>query len=144
MRLLDGEPDPREDGHDAVRWLGPDELDEVDWLEPDRPFLAELAGLLARSGRVGAVRLILFDEDAAERAASRLRREGYDAQVRRERLAGEDDDEDHPWAVLSDAPELGARPARRRARRVARHRRGHRPGPAPPRRRSTSRPRPGA
>ena len=51
------------------------------------------------------MRLILFDEDAAERAASRLRREGYDAQGRRERLAGEDDDEDHPWAVLSDAPE---------------------------------------
>ena len=51
------------------------------------------------------MRLILFDEDAAERAASRLRREGYDAQVQRERLAGEDDDEDHPWAVLSDAPE---------------------------------------
>ena len=24
----------------------------------------------------------------------------------RERLAGEDDDEDHPWAVLTDAPEL--------------------------------------
>ena len=52
------------------------------------------------------MRLILFDEDAAERGASRLRREGYDAQVRRERLAGEDDDEGHPWAVLSDAPEL--------------------------------------
>ena len=26
--------------------------------------------------------------------------------VERERLAGEDDDEDHPWAVLTDAPEL--------------------------------------
>ena len=51
------------------------------------------------------MRLILFDEDAAERAASRLRREGYDARVRRERLAGEDDDEDHPWAVVTDAPE---------------------------------------
>ncbi|MFC5177415.1 hypothetical protein [Nocardioides taihuensis] len=51
------------------------------------------------------MRLIVFDEDAAGRAASRLRREGYDAHVRRERLAGEDDDEDHPWAVLSDAPE---------------------------------------
>ena len=24
----------------------------------------------------------------------------------RERLAGEDDDEDHPWAVLTDAPAL--------------------------------------
>ena len=31
---------------------------------------------------------------------------GYDARAERERLAGEDDDEDHPWAVLTDAPEL--------------------------------------
>ena len=50
VRLLDGEPEPREDGHDAVRWLRPGELGDVDWLEPDRPFLAELAGLLARTG----------------------------------------------------------------------------------------------
>ncbi len=35
-----GEPVPRE--HDAVWWLGPDELDRVDWLEPDRPFLPVL------------------------------------------------------------------------------------------------------
>lgn len=39
-RIVDGEPDPHE--HDRVRWLGADELDEVDWLEPDRPFLAHL------------------------------------------------------------------------------------------------------
>lgn len=38
--LLSGEPVPAE--HDAVRWLGPDDLDSVDWLEPDRPFLAHL------------------------------------------------------------------------------------------------------
>ena len=38
--LVDGEPTPVE--HDLVRWLGADELDAVDWLEPDRPFLAEL------------------------------------------------------------------------------------------------------
>ena len=49
-RLLDGEPEPREDGHDALRWLRPAELGEVDWLEPDRPFLAEVADLLARKG----------------------------------------------------------------------------------------------
>ncbi len=36
-RLVDGEPAPTE--HDAVRWLTADALDEVDWLEPDRPFL---------------------------------------------------------------------------------------------------------
>ncbi len=39
-RLVAGDPEPRE--HDAVRWLGADELHDVDWLEPDRPFLAAL------------------------------------------------------------------------------------------------------
>ena len=29
------------DDHDELRWLGPEELDEVDWLEPDRPFLPQ-------------------------------------------------------------------------------------------------------
>jgi mutator protein MutT len=38
--LVDGEPVPHE--HDAVRWLGPEELDDVDWLDADRPFLTEL------------------------------------------------------------------------------------------------------
>ncbi len=44
--LVRGEPTPTE--HDRVRWLGADELDHVDWLEPDRPFLAELSSLLNR------------------------------------------------------------------------------------------------
>jgi len=35
-----GEPVPHE--HDAVRWLTADELDDVDWLDSDRPFLPEL------------------------------------------------------------------------------------------------------
>lgn len=40
--LSDGvEPAPHE--HDQVRWLAVDELDAIDWLEPDRPFLPELA-----------------------------------------------------------------------------------------------------
>ena len=38
--LDDTEPHPHE--HDLLRWLGADELDEVDWLEPDRPFLDHL------------------------------------------------------------------------------------------------------
>ena len=46
-RIVEGEPVPHE--HDAVRWLGADELDDVDWLEPDRPFLAELEALLRAS-----------------------------------------------------------------------------------------------
>jgi 8-oxo-dGTP diphosphatase len=38
--LVDGDPVPLE--HDAVRWLASGELDLVDWLGPDRPFLPEL------------------------------------------------------------------------------------------------------
>jgi len=43
-RLVAGDPDPTE--HDEIRWLSADELGDVDWLEPDRPFLAELRGIL--------------------------------------------------------------------------------------------------
>jgi hypothetical protein len=50
------------------------------------------------------VRAIFFDEDDARAVVTRLRADGFEAHVERERLAGEDDDEDHPWAVLSDAP----------------------------------------
>ena len=34
----------------------------------------------------------------------RLLRDGFDASCDREPFAGEDDDEDHPWVVSSDAP----------------------------------------
>ncbi len=51
-----------------------------------------------------AVRGIFFDEGDARAAALALTRGGFQATVARERLAGEDDDEDHPWAVVSDAP----------------------------------------
>ena len=50
------------------------------------------------------VRGIFFEEDDARAVAARLVGDGWEADVRRERLAGEDDDEDHPWAVLTDAP----------------------------------------
>jgi 8-oxo-dGTP diphosphatase len=50
VAVLDsGEPAPTE--HDRVRWLAVGELGQVDWLEPDRPFLAELSQLLSRAGR---------------------------------------------------------------------------------------------
>ncbi|MEU3185218.1 (deoxy)nucleoside triphosphate pyrophosphohydrolase [Streptomyces sp. NPDC006923] len=41
-RLLSGEPRPLED-HDELRWLGPDETHTVDWLDQDRPAVAEAA-----------------------------------------------------------------------------------------------------
>jgi 8-oxo-dGTP diphosphatase len=42
--LLAGEPVAHE--HDALRWLGPEELDDVPWIPADAPVLAELAGQL--------------------------------------------------------------------------------------------------
>ena len=57
-------------------------------------------------GQTEHVRGIFFDEDDAAAVVARLRASGYEAGTARERLAGEDDDEDHPWAVLTDAPEL--------------------------------------
>ncbi len=100
VRLVAGEPEPTE--HDQVRWLARDELAEVDWLEPDRPFLSELA---VRLGSPEALaRAIFFDEDDARAVGARLTHDGYEVSVVREPLQGEDDDEDHPWAVLSDAP----------------------------------------
>ena len=35
--------------HDLLVWLGPDELDRLDWLEPDRPFLPDLRTALLGS-----------------------------------------------------------------------------------------------
>lgn len=52
------------------------------------------------------MRVIFFDDSAAHAAAAKLVAAGYRAETVRERLAGEDDEEDHPWAVLSDAPEF--------------------------------------
>ncbi|MEE1791251.1 (deoxy)nucleoside triphosphate pyrophosphohydrolase [Streptomyces sp. BE308] len=40
VRLLSGVPRPLED-HDELRWLAPDEVDQVDWLDQDRPAVAE-------------------------------------------------------------------------------------------------------
>lgn len=45
--LVDGEPVPRAGEHDAVRWLRSDELDDVDWLPADRPFVSALRELIA-------------------------------------------------------------------------------------------------
>jgi 8-oxo-dGTP diphosphatase len=42
--LVSGEPAPVE--HDQVRWLSADELLDVDWLDPDRPFLPAIARVL--------------------------------------------------------------------------------------------------
>jgi 8-oxo-dGTP diphosphatase len=43
-RLSDGDPVPTE--HDAVRWLGAAELDEVTWAAADLPFLTAIRDVL--------------------------------------------------------------------------------------------------
>ena len=53
---------------------------------------------------MGRVRGIVFDEEAAREIERRLRAGGFEAVVTREWYAGEDDDEDHPWAIETDAP----------------------------------------
>ncbi|WP_204164638.1 hypothetical protein [Nocardioides daejeonensis] len=50
------------------------------------------------------MRGIFFEEETAREVAAQLIRSGWNAQVEVERLAGEDDDEDHQWAVRTDAP----------------------------------------
>ena len=47
--LVAGEPVPREGEHDAIRWLGPAELDVVRWLAPDVPFVAAVRDILEGS-----------------------------------------------------------------------------------------------
>jgi 8-oxo-dGTP diphosphatase len=50
------------------------------------------------------VRVAVDEETDARVVADRLRAAGFDARVERDRFAGEDDDEDHTWVVLTDAP----------------------------------------
>jgi hypothetical protein len=52
------------------------------------------------------MRAVFHEEDDAVAVVARLRADGFEALAARERFAGEDDDEDHPWAVVSDAPEF--------------------------------------
>ncbi|MEC4573366.1 (deoxy)nucleoside triphosphate pyrophosphohydrolase [Streptomyces virginiae] len=51
-RLLSGVPAPLED-HDELRWLGPEELETVDWLDQDRPAVAEAGRRLRADGSEG-------------------------------------------------------------------------------------------
>lgn len=49
----------------------------------------------------------VFDEEATARSvAAKLTAQGFEVAVRREPFAGEDDDEDHPWALVTDAPAI--------------------------------------
>jgi 8-oxo-dGTP diphosphatase len=48
-RLLAGDPVLHE--HTAIRWLGIDDLYDVDWLAPDRPFLEPLVRSILRASQ---------------------------------------------------------------------------------------------
>jgi len=50
-------------------------------------------------------RAVFHEEQDALAVLARLQRDGFEATLQRDRFAGEDDDEDHAWAVLSDAPD---------------------------------------
>ena len=52
------------------------------------------------------MRAIFFEEDDARQVVCRLVADGFEAAAERERLSGEDDDEGHPWAVVTDAPDF--------------------------------------
>lgn len=102
-RVTAGEVRPTE--HDQIRWLAADELDEVDWLEPDRPFLEHVRRACRGTDSASAyVRAVFFEEADALSAEQQLLGDGWSAVRSRERLQGEDDDEDHPWVVETDAP----------------------------------------
>lgn len=49
---------------------------------------------------------VFFDESDARAVVGRLTSDGWEAALLRDRFQGEDDDEDHPWIVASDAPAL--------------------------------------
>ncbi|MBM7437393.1 MULTISPECIES: (deoxy)nucleoside triphosphate pyrophosphohydrolase [unclassified Streptomyces] len=51
VRLLSGEPRPLED-HDELRWLAPGEAGTVDWLDQDRPAVAEAVRRLLDASQV--------------------------------------------------------------------------------------------
>ena len=60
----------------------------------------------SRSGATRCSRARRGTEDDARAVEARLRNDGFEVTLVRERLAGEDDDEDHPWAILTDAPSI--------------------------------------
>jgi len=52
------------------------------------------------------VRALFWEDAVARTVAGRLRASGFEAAVARDSFAGEDDDEDQPWVVATDAPSV--------------------------------------
>ncbi|HWU32190.1 MAG TPA: hypothetical protein VN108_04905 [Marmoricola sp.] len=51
-------------------------------------------------------KVVLFEESDAHAVARALTANGFSTRVDQLPFAGEDDDEDHPWAVWTDAPHV--------------------------------------
>ena len=52
------------------------------------------------------LRAVFHDKEDADDVATRLAHDGFAADVLPVRFAGEDDDEDRAWAVVTDAPDV--------------------------------------
>ena len=52
------------------------------------------------------MRGIFFDEESAREVERQLSNDGYSVALGKVSYAGEDDDQDHPWAVTTDAPSI--------------------------------------
>lgn len=100
-RVVAGTPRPRTGEHVELRWVAPAELAELTWLPPDVPFVLQLA---AAAGPAVAVTALLDEREHADEVAHRLERAGYAAEVVRGRFHGEDDEDDQPWVVTTEAP----------------------------------------
>lgn len=50
--------------------------------------------------------VVLFDEADAQAVGRALAANGFSIRIDQVRFAGDDDDEDHPWAVWTDAPHV--------------------------------------
>jgi hypothetical protein len=55
-------------------------------------------------------RALFFEADDARSVAALLEDAGFGTTLSRERFAGEDDDEDHPWLLATEAPAARVRP----------------------------------
>lgn len=100
-RVVAGHPTPRTGEHTELRWVGIADLGELDWLPADVPFVLQL---VAAAGPSTDVVALLDERDHADEVAERLERAGYPAVVARGRFHGEDDEEDQPWTVTTQAP----------------------------------------
>jgi hypothetical protein len=58
------------------------------------------------AGQPSGPRGVFFEEEGARSVLGRLRSDGWEAALTRGHFSGEDDDEDQPWIVTSDAPGL--------------------------------------